>query len=197
MSSKALIGGYVADSNWIIITEIRRLLDREKVLEQQIERLREENASFATRAKEIHNSPEPTTSPDETAKRVESISATVEALTEIVAQLATNTASTPGHEISGSRDTTAELLTEIAASRPALSKALQEGYAEERRDDAGPSRNWQRIAGIVGVGSLLDLHGSATAAALERVFNQARGIAVSRLDVALHSSASEDPGEES
>ncbi|MEU9775414.1 hypothetical protein [Streptomyces sp. NPDC047968] len=194
MSSKAIIGGYGIDSDWIIIAEIRRLLEREKELEQQIARLREENASFEREAKEVLVHRQIASDSDEPVKRLEEIAATVGALTEVVAKLAADSASIPENQFADYGDDELERLMALADSRPALAGALRASCGEEQSTEMHGSGSWRSMAAIVGVGSLLDLNGRATAAALESVYNQARVLAAGR---SYMNGRASDPSEDS
>ncbi|GJF27734.1 hypothetical protein KNE206_04340 [Kitasatospora sp. NE20-6] len=171
------ITGYSIGYDATLAAESGRLKRRLEDLELQLARARAENSLMRDHAEEavsrlLTGEGEP---PGQTLPQ---LSATVHALTEVVSRLAVDASfqadfhaqepsrKVKSEEFPGAGD--GEIQGEESVDSYADSSASQIG---ERRQ-----RYWRKMAGVLAIGGLLDLHASATAQGLAYAYNRARGV---------------------
>lgn len=197
--SKAILG-YEVSGDWMLAAEARRLQKRVRDLEIRLVHLEAEKKTLtaqireseliaaANAAAELHADELPLGDP------TRELSADVRALTELVAHLMAKMslmeADHAGDPLDGVATAPAPSAVPFAEFEDGETIALSEHTGEREMRSPG----WRRVTSLLAIGGLLDLGGRASAEALERSYNRARGMEIEFIETDLpETSTAENP----
>ncbi|QDQ09601.1 hypothetical protein [Streptomyces spectabilis] len=188
--SKAILG-YEVSGDWMLAAEARRLQKRVRDLESRLVHLEAEKKTLAAQIRESELIAAANAAAELPAAELplgdptRELSADVRALTELVAHLMAKMSLVEADHAGAPLDNVATAPVPSAVPVNDFEGgeivALSE-YAEEREMT---SPGWQRVTSFLAIGALLDLGGRASAEALERSYNRARGMEIEFIETDL------------